>query len=296
MSTPIYIASDQTNGAIGTANYGVKHRLTGINPMGMANTGPAYVNLWDPTQDTGVVTWYDASDVSTITHVDGSVSQIDDKVGTAHQTQTTGSKQPTIGTRTINGLNALDFDGTQYLQHLGYAFPTSGNYAIFVVCEIDTVTNNNKSALSYDATTADFQINARPGNPVAGEFYGTFTSGGNMGFDRISLSAIDRKGINQFNAVLNFSANTIVFTGNGDVTTQTTDYTIKVTEDGDQALKIMSNRDTLHPLDGAIGEFIITSSIDLATQQKIEGYFAWKWGAQAKLGSAHPYKNTPPGA
>lgn len=59
------------------------------------------------------IAWYDASDTSTITASGGFVSQWNDKSGNAyHATQSIGTRQPATGTRTQNGLNVLDFDGT----------------------------------------------------------------------------------------------------------------------------------------------------------------------------------------
>jgi len=47
---------------------------------------------------------------------------------------------------------------------------------------------------------------------------------------------------------------------------------------------------------GALGEVIFTDGTeDLDTQQKIEGYLAWKWGLQGALPGDHPHKNAPPG-
>lgn len=58
----------------------------------------------------------DASDVSTITHVGGAVSQWSDKSGNDnHATQSTGSAQPTTNSSTLNGHNILTFDGTDKL-------------------------------------------------------------------------------------------------------------------------------------------------------------------------------------
>ena len=46
---------------------------------------------------------------------------------------------------------------------------------------------------------------------------------------------------------------------------------------------------------GAISEVIFTDGLeDLETQQKIEGYLAWKWGTQGSLASDHPYKTGRP--
>jgi hypothetical protein len=60
------------------------------------------------------VLWLDASDASTITSSGSpaTVSQWASKAGGYNAVQATGANQPTTGTETINGLNAIDFDGT----------------------------------------------------------------------------------------------------------------------------------------------------------------------------------------
>jgi hypothetical protein len=60
--------------------------------------------------------WLDASDTATITASLGSVSQWDDKSGNGRNvTQGTAAAQPTTGSATQNGLNALSFDGADAL-------------------------------------------------------------------------------------------------------------------------------------------------------------------------------------
>lgn len=68
-----------------------------------------------PASLAGLAAWYDASDAASITSSAGAVSQWNDKSGNArHLVQATGTKQPTTGTRTQNGLNALDFSSNQH--------------------------------------------------------------------------------------------------------------------------------------------------------------------------------------
>lgn len=67
---------------------------------------------WTPASVSGLRLWLDPSDAASITQSGGLVSQINDKSGNGfHMVQATGPAQPTTGTRTINGLNVLDFDG-----------------------------------------------------------------------------------------------------------------------------------------------------------------------------------------
>ena len=72
---------------------------------------------WTPLDLAGLVAWYDASDLSTITDAGaGAVSQWADKSGNGnHVTQGTAGLRPTTGIRTQNGLNVIDFDGGDWL-------------------------------------------------------------------------------------------------------------------------------------------------------------------------------------
>ncbi len=94
-----------------------------------------------PTDISNLALWLDADDTATITHTSGSVSQWDDKSGNAyHAVQASGSSQPVTGTRTLNGLNVLDLDGSNDFMTLSsglYDFPAGANTVIFT-CQSDT--------------------------------------------------------------------------------------------------------------------------------------------------------------
>lgn len=65
-----------------------------------------------PTDIANLQAWYDASDTATITDAGGgAVSAWADKSGNSY-TLTEATNRPTTGTRTINGLNTIDFDGS----------------------------------------------------------------------------------------------------------------------------------------------------------------------------------------
>ena len=84
--------------------------------------------------DLSPVLWLDASDTSTITEVGGAVSQWDDKSGNGNDVvQATAALQPTTGTRTLNGLNVLDFTSDALANALTISQPNT----VFVVAQRD---------------------------------------------------------------------------------------------------------------------------------------------------------------
>jgi hypothetical protein len=66
-----------------------------------------------PTALSDLVAWYDADDLGSIAVSGSDVTQWNDKSGNArHATQGTSTNRPKSGTRTINGKNVIDFDGS----------------------------------------------------------------------------------------------------------------------------------------------------------------------------------------
>lgn len=102
-----------------------------------------WVNVVNPL-DYKPSLWLDASDTATITESSGSVSQWNDKSGNDfHVSQGTGANQPVTGTRTINGLNVLDFDQSTHVLSRATASQLvdsgTGVFTAFAVWEADTV-------------------------------------------------------------------------------------------------------------------------------------------------------------
>lgn len=102
---------------------------------------------FSPTDVSGLALWLDASDLSTITHDAGAVSQWDDKSGNGYAfTQGTASEQPTTGA-TQNARNVLTFDGSGNLAAStasDWNFLSDGTqYTIFVVAKPGVVADPN---------------------------------------------------------------------------------------------------------------------------------------------------------
>lgn len=105
---------------------------------------------WTPADLPNVQFWYDADDASTITSSGGLVSQWNDKSGNArHLTQATSGSRPSTGTRTLNGRNVIDHDGTgKNLANTGWTF-TRTEYTAVIVAEVDSKTSWNLFTSSW---------------------------------------------------------------------------------------------------------------------------------------------------
>ncbi len=120
----------------------------------------------------GLLLWLDASDTSTIVDSGGAVSEWQDKSGNNHHAaQTTSGEHPITGSRTINSLNTLNFDGNDDMLELpaGLYTISSGNNTAYIVYASDSatteqrlitgVTTGTRWGLIFDADT-DTEIDA----------------------------------------------------------------------------------------------------------------------------------------
>lgn len=94
--------------------------------------------------------WLDASDSTTITQSSGAVSQWNDKSGNArHMTQGTSANQPITNSRTVNGLNGIDFQpASSHFMTCGDVLDLGTNgITIFSVVKFDVMNANVNYAL-----------------------------------------------------------------------------------------------------------------------------------------------------
>ena len=134
--------------AAGTGAKGLKVALIGppdlMSPGSMSDlvvpsyrhTPPAPPVI--PSDLSGLARWYKADDAATVIASAGSVSQWTDKAGgDDNLTQGNAVNRPVTGTRTINGRNALDFDGDDFL---AAATSLAQPLTSFVVAQSDLAT------------------------------------------------------------------------------------------------------------------------------------------------------------
>lgn len=221
---------------------------------------------FQPSDDTALIGWWDAADAATVTHSGGAVSALADKAGGDPLSQGVTGVQPTTGSRTLNGLNVLDFDGTQFLAATR-SIPGTGNVAFHMALEIDSTSNVFESLISADATN-DFQLDALDGTVftgrlnVAGIGASLNLTGGPFSGALILSLVFDQTGAGQAEVfVSNVSRGIMAYTA---------------ALDPALVLRLMCNRAGTISQDGAFAELIVTG--DLTNRAAHHTYLANKWG------------------
>jgi hypothetical protein len=242
--------------------------------------------LWTP-EDITTLVWYDAADASTIIDADenGSVEQWNDKKGGGgNLIQTNESARPATGVRTLNGLNVLDFDGTQSMFYNNMPTPADVDY--FMLCQVDVINDPNDSIFTGSGIN-DFQLSAANGSQMNGEIRctGIGTS--------VDFTGGPYPGPSIYNTNFDFNG-AGVFNGYVDATKVTPDQAYIAALDATLDLRAFANRGNGDFPDGAVGEFIVTPHLSTEDRQRMEGYLAWKWGVEANLPIGHPYKDEAP--
>ena len=251
-------------------------RLVGVAAAIMAVAWGARAEDWTPAEiDTEL--WLDADDASTITETGSAVSQWADKSGNgSHATQATGSKQP-VYTSSDNTLGGMPSVGTGGLASKYLVTPEISAKRIYAVIYFG------------DGTETVFPEHCAPlcGPGQWGTWRVTGGSGGNTWLNQAGQGAFNDSGTYR----------------DGSTASATTALPMPATlwkldaSDGRTNTWwriLQGDNDGWARWDGALGELIFTDGTeDLATQQRIEGYLAHKWGLEGNLPADHPYK---PGA
>ncbi|MDB2414011.1 LamG domain-containing protein, partial [Flavobacteriaceae bacterium] len=221
--------------------------------------------------------WLDASHSSTIEENGGKVSQWNDKSGNGHHaTQSTESLKPISGTRTINGNNALKFDGTD--DRLENSSLTTGQpFSVFAVIKDDISSGSFRTWWSGDSGGNRSFLQNNNGNIRTMWADSNVSNGSSTTNNEI------------WTAEFNGSSSVLYVDGTPGTTGNVGDNSINGFWIGEE------NGSSEPNWNGLIGEILIFDAIlSEADRQKIEGYLAHKWGLAASLPADHPYKNAAP--
>lgn len=209
--------------------------------------------------------WYDFSDTSTITDAGGgAVSQVTDKSGKGH-TISEATNRPTTGTRTLNGLNVLDFDGTndQLRRTATLLMEVAASY---IVVEPDSVTGTQVLFKSQANTMSIFLS----GTTVTGNYHddaasSTVASGAAIGVAALyAVRSIMWSYYTRANGT-----NGAIGTG-GNVPVGATELNISSNTGGGSL-----------PFNGKIAEILLLSGVDEEEDLAIRNYLANKWAVTA---------------
>jgi hypothetical protein len=242
-----------------------------------------------------LVSWYDASDLSSITSnipsgtTDAIISQVNDKSGNGYHLNvlTSASTGPKTGIQTLNSLNVFSYDTSgQILENDNFSYDqNSDGLCMSVILKFDVDNAQDFVIAGTENTAAGTRMSVRriTGNNSL-QVLGGSSAGSNIALGSGANTALEGQDL----------LFTIKF--NGANSSMRIDGTEKSSGDiGTNpfvSLNIGGNEAETSTMDGYVAEFILFR--DSNKQNEAEGYLAHKWGLTAKLPSNHPYKTTAP--
>lgn len=259
--------------------------------LGLSTIIQGDVIAWTPSQ-ISTIFWYDAADTSTITATGNQVTQMLDKSGNNVTLApiTPGKIGPDTGTRTLNGLNVLEFTKTalttnQILEN-NNSFSQAQPFCIAGIVRLDDegITTGDQDFLFSGTETSGDRVAVRR---VTTDQWQIITFKAGTTSKNVQSTAV---ALENTNYLLSFyfggtNASTIRINGtlNGSGIVNDTPFS---------SLNIGGNYLEDQGLGGFIGELVAFA--DPNDQEIVEGYLAWKWGLETNLPVGHPYKNSRP--
>lgn len=238
--------------------------------------GPAD-GVFSPLDIPNLLAWYDATDASTITETGGLVDAWSDKSGNGNTlTQAVAGNRPGTGTQTINGLNAIEFPGTDEFLEISPFAPTP-NLTMAFVFNVVSVSNNADSIISFNDNLAgndDFQIDANNNS----QFFGDFNSSGLGTIPPVqsptNLETIDTGLIYRLSTA---DSSVRLFNANVEIASDVGNYNGLLS--ANQDFKMGINRGSNQFLKVNIGEVIFYNrDITASERTQLFDYFNSKWG------------------
>lgn len=226
----------------------------------------ASLSSFRPDDDTGLIGWWDAADTATLTsNTDGDVTAWVDKAGGSDLVQISPVRQPVTGTRQLNGLNVLDFGGSDFMER-AENLPAAGQVAFHIVLDLVATNNAFEAILAIEATN-DFQLDSNN----AAQFDGRLNVSG-IG-SPVNLTGGPFSGPMIVSILFDLTGGTAeVFIG--DILRGSAPYSTAI--DTTSALHLMTNRSKNAYVTGAVAELVVTETI--TNRATIHDYLSTKWG------------------
>ena len=243
-------------------------------------------SYWTPAS-MPTIFWYDAADTATITATGSQVTQMLDKSVNNWTVAplTAGKIGPDTGTRTLNGLNVLEWTKTapntnQTLEN--NTFTQTQPFCIASILRLDTDALADQDFLFSGTETSAPRIAVRR---TANNNFQILTNSGSLSTPSGSVT----EG-NDYIASFYFNSAAPTIRLNGSISPTTG----SIANNSFTSLNIGGNYLEDQSLNGFIAELV--AFVNSTDQEIIEGYLAWKWGMESQLPIGHPYKNNRPPA
>jgi hypothetical protein len=262
--------------------------IEGVNCPGYSpqvSTNAVYIDyLYSPLLVDGIQLWLDAQDRSTLTFIQSSITQWNDKSGNArnatpyqtlYPTSTVMNLYPAVGIYSNAAIRAPMTSGV-----------TSSRIFSFIVFQ--------KTGLgSSQSETIIARTNG--GQPAPIDVYnntryrGDGTGANNLLTSPMSISSMTTTTLYDFTATANLwqewrNASNIM-----------SNTTASAFGDNSSFIYFGDRADSATTFTGSIGEIIVyNSNLTPFDREKTEGYLAWKWGIQSTLPIGHPFYSAPP--
>jgi hypothetical protein len=232
--------------------------------------------------------WLDAADSSTLFEDFGTdlaedgddIAQWNDKSGSGnHSTQNSEGIRPTTGTRTIGGINTIDFGGVDAGDFM--SLNDEINFVDKTIIAVAQQDDRDANHL-FGGQSAIKQIRLQRRLVIAAE--------GNNWLGDITGGAVSNVQVDLSPHIVTFGGGNpggFFLDGTLDINTyeRSTDSVYGLGQIGAWQGETQSTE----RFNGVIGEALILPIPDMRIRQKIEGYLAHKWGLETNLPSDHPY-------
>lgn len=245
------------------------------------------------------VIWLDASDASTLSVTGNALDSWTDKTGNGNTVTASGSARPSSGTRTINGLNAIDFDAASAhkMSKVSATDLGTGNLGYYYLAVIiPDAASGDANPFSYQEGSGA-QIGGRTISFSCGNTGNELTTRHSNGFricaDTFTVGnptiAASAKAAGAGMAGIEWRKDGAVSSTSGSTSNLSYTGASKSFCLGSLAIN------NLNYFDGLLAELIMISTPPTTAQkEELEGYVAHKWGIT--LPGAHPYFSSPPTA
>ena len=240
-------------------------------------------SYFQPTQISGCISWYDATDSSTITLSSGSLTQWNDKSGNGRNlTAVSGFANATVSSAYQNGLNVFNFSGN------GLYRTAAGNVSypqdVYIIVALKSLTTH-VDVLGMGDTASDNFNSLTFAESAASRWH----NGSSFGA-RQTISTTDETSLSFLLIQWSIANSNYLLRRNGIQLIQAS-QTYSFNAPSTSAFQIGFRHPNINSANfsGYIGEIVVfNSQIESTQRQQVETYLAQKWGLTSSLPTGHP--------